>query len=1122
LPSPLRAESTWSDLLAQADSLSSSNNQDSAIVLGTLALEGARSKFGGNDTATARVLHRLGVFHGKKSDFDHGERFFQQSVEIRETVLGPDHPELARSLNSLAVLYVYQTKYIEAEPLYERALAIRERILGPSHPDVAISLENMAILYENQDKYAEPESLYQRSLVIREKTLGSDHPDVARSLRYLAHLHAKQGKYELADSLYQRSLILMEKTFGPKHLEVATILNNLAVLYRLWGKYAEAEHHCKRALTIMESALGAEHLDVATGLITLADICALRGQYDESEKLYQRSLGIREKVMGQESHGVATCFNNLADLYRVQGKYADAERLSQKSLTILEKLQGTDNLDFANFLNTLAVIYSLQGKYAESETLHHRSLGIYEHIVGPEHPYVSNSLNNLVSLTISMGKYPEAESLCSKSLAIEEKLLGAEHPNVAYSCNNLAFIYIVQRKYSQAEPLCLRSLAIHEKVLGADHMDVASSLYILAYLYRVQGHFAEADALLKRTLAVQEQTLGPEHPDVSSTLGEIAKLDRLQAHPLLSLNRSSNAPAIRERHFLQNANALSESDALDFYNGTRIAAANYLSCFFACDSLAPSDHLQAVSVILKTKGQIADLQYQRLKSQIEEPDSATLKLFKTLRQNQFLLSTLYVSGPDKDDTTGAYKWKLDSLSALTKRLESDLALQSMSFAENVFSHDVTYEKIASLTPTNSVLVEYLKYYYLQLNPDSNISHYVVAISEKGADPHILDLGEALPIDNLIEQYQKHFMKIADQKSAPSRIQMDEYKTIAKKLYDAVVRPINNHFAGKEVIFVAPDGALNLVSFAGLIDDDGKYLIEKFSFHYLSTGRDILRLNDSIKSGVDLLAIGDPDYNATVDARLGMNDNAAYASVDPVDLYASRNIRSGCGYLSELVVDPLPSTRKEVEAIVKRWNDDKRGKAAVYLGPQASEDNFKAESKGKRIIHLSTHGYFLEGYCSPKQGAVRFGNETGFIGENPLLLSGLLFAGANLHGEGADSAGTDDGILSAYEVSSLDLHGTELVVLSACESGLGEVMDGEGVYGLRRSFQLAGARTVISSLWPVYDKTTAQMMGNLYNSTGSPLFERMRSMQLEEIKKLRAAGLQDHPFLWAAFVASGGW
>jgi CHAT domain-containing protein len=235
----------------------------------------------------------------------------------------------------------------------------------------------------------------------------------------------------------------------------------------------------------------------------------------------------------------------------------------------------------------------------------------------------------------------------------------------------------------------------------------------------------------------------------------------------------------------------------------------------------------------------------------------------------------------------------------------------------------------------------------------------------------------------------------------------------------------------------------------------------------------------------------------------------------------RSIRSSCDELRGIEVTRLPDTRDEVHWAAKQW-DASLGEAALFTGKQASEDNFKAHARGKRVIHIATHGYFLKGDCNPEETDPAFRRGKEFKGENPLLLSGLFLAGANLHGKLADSLGCEDGILTAYEVSAMDLGGNDLVVLSACETGLGKVHDGEGVYGLRRAFQIAGSRTIVSALWPVSDRATKEMMRGLYTESGTPLYERIRSIQLARLAELRQSSAVEHPYDWAGFIALGDW
>ena len=805
-----------------------------------------------------------------------------------------------------------------------------------------------------------------------------------------------------------------------------------------------------------------------------------------------------------------------------EGKYAEAEAQARELLAEAEVRHGAESPQAAEVIDQLSVSLYQGGKVSEveSEELAERAIAIKEKSFGAEHPEVASSLRNLAIVYAMQGKFANAEPLFKRALTIREKALGPEHPLVAASLNNLANLYNFQGKYADAEPLYKRALTIREKALGPDHPDVATSLNNLAVLYWEQGKYALAEPLYERALAIGQEALGTDHLQVASHLKAYSKLHRLQSNPNQALEMAERAVGIRRKNFIDNAFVLSEKDALTYSQYLRNSVGNYLSCYFELESIDRAATAAVADVVFSSKGQVSDGIFERRTSLVQETDSTTLALAESLRLTKFLLSQLFVKGPDED--VSVYRKEVDSLSKLANELEADLSRHSASFIKQEDYKDISVGRVASLLPENSVLVEYLKYDHLQLKPDSTIPHYLVIVVGGDGEPVITDLGEASEIDLLVDRYRKHMLAASRAGRMPTVVDQHNYKEISEGLYTRVWQPIEKYVADKELVLIAPGGGLNMVSFAGLVDGSGRYLIEKHAVHYLSAGRDVIRFKQEAEPGSGLFALGDPDYDATALARLSIPEGTPSDSLPEPDLYAVRNIRSGCGELKDITVTPLPFTRNEVEAVAESWAASLDEPVAVYFGSDASEEKFKVEAPGCRVIHLATHGYFLEGACQPDLPKRGIDADVGFVGENPLLLSGLFFAGANLHGEGAYSVGAEDGILTAYEVSAMDLEGTELAVLSACETGLGEVKEGEGVYGLRRAFQMAGVRTVISALWSVPDKVTAEMMSRLYDRKDVSLSETLRRLQLESINELRSKKKADHPFSWGAFIALGDW
>ena len=795
-------------------------------------------------------------------------------------------------------------------------------------------------------------------------------------------------------------------------------------------------------------------------------------------------------------------------------QYDSAIVVARQALREVENTVGVDPTSVAAAAHALGVCHYHNGEYAEAEPLYKRALEIYEKALGPEHPDLATNLNNLARLYQAQGRYAEAEPLHKRALAIREKALGPEHPDVAASLNNLALLYRAQGRYAEAEPLYKRALAIDEKALSPDHPGLATDLNNLASLYQAQGRYAEAEPLHKRALSIvtKAQTSRSLWATVLETYSRVL---RSMGEYVEATNLAAQAHARRWEDFVSNSATLSERDALKYSNSLYWSTSNYLSCYSDLGSSSDSVTRRTADMILASKGLVSDDMFERQKALIEETDSATLVLAQSVKSTRFQLSDLYMKGPGDDMKSSRHR--LDSLSRIVCDLEADLARRSASYRKRQDYHHVSAERISSLIPAGVTLVEYIRYYHRQLDPEEVVPRYLALVMTSNDIPRIVDLGSGYEIDNLVGEYRAHILRVIGAEGTTPALEQ-EYTLLGRELYARVWQPIAELIGEGGSAMVAPDGALNIVSFAGLPDNSGRFLIEKNGLHHLSSGRDLIRLQDRPQGARGLLAMGDPDYDAGVSSRLHAADRGESGIGGAT--YASRAVPSRFGEFQQVKVDSLPATRREVELIVDSWHRHTDEPAVAYFDSAASEEMFKTQCAGHRVLHLATHGFFMPPRFDPAAYDSR--RDTTFEGENPLLLLGLSLAGANRHGTGADTPGAEDGILTAYEVSSLDLKGTELVVLSACETGLGEVKEGEGVYGLRRAFQMVGVGTVISALWPVSDSVTAETMSQLHDRGEQTLSDRLRELQLEAVAELRARGESDHPISWAAFIAIGDW
>jgi CHAT domain-containing protein len=1030
----------------------------------------------GDHLAESSNINNLAALYSVLGRYGEAEPLLKQALTIRKQKLGDNHPDTAASLNNLAELYRVQGRYSEAEPLYKEALAISKQQLGDNHPLTVAILNNLAALYDSQGRYSEAGPLYKEALAISKQQLGDNHPDVAQSLNNLAELYLSQGRYSEAEPILKQSLAIRKQQLGDNHPDVAQSLNNLAELYLSQGRYSEAEPLYKEALFIFKQQLGDNHPSTATSLNNLAFLYQYQGRYSEAEPLYKEALFIFKQQLGNNHPSTAASLNNLAFLYRIQGRYSEAEPLLKQSLAIRKQQLGDNHPDVAQSLNNLAELYLSQGRYSEAEPLLKQSLAIRKQQLGDNHPDTAQSLNNLAELYLSQGRYSEAEPLLKQSLAIRKQQLGDNHPDTAQSLNNLAELYLSQGRYSEAEPLLKQSLAIRKQQLGDNHPDTAQSLNNLAGLYQSQGRYSEAEPLYKEALFIFKQQLGNNHPDVAQTLNNLATLYWNQGKYPEADELFSQGLQVEEYNFSQNLIAGDEFQKqayIAIYSGTIDTVISRSLQSIPNNSEATR---LALKTILQRKGRILDVlsnSLQILRQQVNDPQSQELLTQFIATRTQY--ANLIFEKLEDFPSPEIYRQKLAELDTKAKQLEDQISRRSAEFRS--LSQPITLEGIQKLIPANAALVEIVR--YQPFNPKAPENQrfgnprYAVYILYPNGDIKAKDLGEAKPIDDKLIYFRDN---LADAKTPLPQLQKS-----ARQLDETLMQPIRQLLGNTKTILLSPDAALNLIPFEALVDENNQYLVENYHITYLTSGRDLLRLKDKFASQQSPLIVADPFYGKA-------GEKVALT-------------------LSEFTFPGLPGTEEEAKAIKNILPQ-----ATVLTGSQATENAVK-QAKKPHILHIATHGFFKPERNPGERNSPLQGERN--VIENPLLRSGLILAGVTI----GQSAG-DDGILTALEITGLNLVGTKLVVLSGSKTGLGDISVGEGIYGLRRAFVIAGAESQLISLWNVSDQATKDLMVAYYGRLikGEGRSEALRQIQLEMLKSEN----YQHPFYWASFIISGDW
>ena len=1075
------------------------------------ALEIRRKSLGEQHPVFVSSLNNLAFLYEAMGNYAQAEIFYKQVVEARRKISGTEHPDFATSLNNLAELYRILGKYPLAEPLYKQALEIDRKALGEENPEFATDLNNLAELYRAMGNYAQAEPLYLQALEIRRKKLGQEHRLFANSLNNLALLYKTMGKYTQAEPLYKQALEIDKKVLGEDHPDFGIDLNNLAGLYQAMGNYAKAEPLYLQALEIARKSLGTEHPDFAMRLNNLAALYRVMGKYAQAEPLYKQALEIRKRTLGEEHPDFAVSLNNLAELYDAMGNYARAEPLYKQALEIDRKALGEDHTGFAGDLNNLAGLYATMGNYTQAEPLYKQALEINRKIFGEEHPAFANSLNNLALLYDAMGNYVQAETLYKQALEIRKKTLGEDHPDFAVSLNNLAELYRVMGKYTQAEPLYKQSLEIRRKTLGEDHPGFATALSNLALLYGTMGNYLQAEPLYKQALEIKRKALGVEHPGFADGLSNLASV-------YMNTGAFAKAAALLDscNHILlsnisRNYAFLSEDEKekynktilyhLDAYNGFvykhhTAVPSSITHCF--------NNMLATSSLLLKSNIAIQHVVSASSDTALKRKYDAWIELRKTIARS-------YNLSVEERARQGVNTRDMEEQA---HEIEKDLVKIAAVFTSTNSRH-IAHATVRSALNDSEAVIEFSGFQYYNGRTWTDSVLYCAYITRKD---------DAAPVYVPLFEEKELMPLLADMVHSDRGLAIDISGTdiaIADSthvtLYSLFWKKLEPHLKGITTIYLAPSGLLHKVSFERIKDEGGNYLLNKYNLHHILGSSEIIYLKESKKApkinSIALLG------GARFDLDMGILQQQAPKTpkTEGNEALSMHSMQRNSTAFSPWPY--LKGTLDEVMTISKTLSASK-WKTTLDTGTSATEEQLIAHTGNNtpEVLHIATHGFYLPPPKDITKTKTRDDNIYK-IATNPLLRSGIILSGANYKWvENKDIPNTENGIVTALDISNLDFSNASLVVLSACETGLGDIQSGEGVYGLQRAFRLAGVENIIISLWQVPDKETAEMMELFYSTLAKGKVSYYEAFNIAQ--KTMQKQYPNEPLKWAAFELVG--
>lgn len=823
------------------------------------------------------------------------------------------------------------------------------------------------------------------------------------------------------------------------------------------------------------------------------------GRYVQAIPLWQRTVEIREKVLGPEDIRVAEALSSLGTSYELIGDYASAEPLLQRALKIKEKIHGPEHPAVADQIRELGDLYLAKGDYLRAEEMLEKALGIFERTGKTENINVAALLQRLGDTYYARNEYQQSEACFRRSIGILEKLLGPDHYHLVDTFSMLGHVAYDAGDYAKTEAMFQRALTITEKALGPDNLKVADKLDSLAMLYTTTGDYAKAESLYRRALSIHEaQAMADEN--TQETLLGLARLQAARGQPSEAVKFQTQASEIAERFVGLNLATGSEREKLALLDTLSWSSSRNLSFHV---NLAPDDPKArelALNTILRHKGRVQDAMSAALVGLRTRLGREDQELLDQLNQAGSELANLVLGGPGRSPLA-EYQAQIKKLEEQRSSLESEISRRTAGFYQR--SEPVTVAAVQQLIPTNAALIEFAVYRPFDPKaPDNQKAYgaprYVAYVIRPQGEVQWKDLGAQKEIDAQVNNFRQ----------ALRDPQRTDVRPLARALDEKVMRPLRLATGDATQLLISPDGELNLIPFAALLDERGEYLIQRYALVYLTSGRDLLRMQVTRTSQSSPLVIANPLFGEPPGESLASTNHNRRREARGV---RRRSVVTGSD-LNEVYFAPLGSTAQEAISIQEIFPE-----VSILSGARATEAALK-QAKAPSILHIATHGFFLQN-AESSFGAVIAGGTRGISRrsriENPLLRSGLALSGANLH-----QTKTEDGILTALEASGLDLWGTKLVVLSACDTGLGEVRNGEGVYGLRRAFGLAGAESLLMSLWPVSDYTTRTSMTTYYRNLkqGMGRGDSLRQMQLEMLKR----DPKLHPFYWASFIQSGEW
>ena len=958
--------------------------------------------------------------------------------------------DYANLINNLAIYYTNKGMYTQAEPLFIKVSTIRKSVYGENHLSYATSLNNLAFLYQKQGRYIEAEPVLLKSLQIEKSILGSDNSDYLDSYEMLGFLYENLNKYDYALKVFNE--VLQTRKNNKNKSYIVTFSNIIRVKCSIDDDidYDYLENLCKKYLSETENILGKKDPFYLIGLFYLASFYEHNNVLYLAEKKYEEIIDIKKNILKEDINSIYPTYESLANIYNEEGNYQLAERIHQFVLD--KKVENNlSKYEIARSYNNLATVYMNQFKYNLALSNYLLAIELIEKENSLERQDYATYLNNIGLLYIKLEKYEVAENYLFKALEIHEKISGQFSNGYLMVCSNLGALYEKLDRCKDAESYYLISINNSQNKNSANFKD---RFLNLSKVYQCLNDIDNEKKYLIKSSEFFINNLSSIIYNYSNYQTELILNDIINSKnfPLSFLNRNTKDKEIAR--------------------------------------VALNEELILKNLSVKNQN--------RIKNYIKKSNNDTLKMtYIEYIQNKKIL--LKLNELDKLNRPKEY----DELVLKTEELEKYLVQNSKVFSHNKILTPITFNQIYNQFKNDEIFINIVSYNYYDKGITDSILYSAFILKKDSKFPQFIPLFEEKQLNTILEQ----------NKNLSDRSKIDiNYQE--KALSNLLLKPLENELKGISTIYLSLSGLTHQINVAALPVNENQTFGQKYKIHILNSPSELIDYTATSfdkKEKLDFILYGGIDYdkkNNISSQSMPTDRNLIHVDEEIMALQTRSGI-SSFGYLL--------GTKNEIENIRTLANKSNLN-AVIFEDKNATEESIK-QLDGRAtpfVLHLATHGFFFP------DPVIESSNDKLFIegkskifksSDDPMMRSGLVFSGANKSwGKSNENQSEDDGILTANEISNLDLSACQLVVLSACETGLGEVKGSEGVFGLQRAFKMAGVKNIIMSLWKVPDTQTAELFNIFYSEcfAGKTIHEAFKMAQSKMKEKYS-------PYYWAGFV-----